>query len=43
MVRAMKTRVTRFILYFILVLGWLYFYYEHPALQSNTPFIYQDF
>lgn len=36
-------RWLRFVLYFSLALGWLWFYYEHPHLDSNTPFVYQEF
>lgn len=39
----MKNAILRFFLYFTLAVGWLWFYCEHPVLQSNSPFVYQDF
>lgn len=39
----MKNIWLRFLLYFALAFGWLWFYNANPQLQSNSPFVYQDF
>lgn len=33
----------RFLIYFVLALGWIWLYVRHPELSSNAPFVYQEF